>query len=218
MNDTLFSISRWFKTAKPKPTINDVAVQFGCVLEEVAELLDATNSSASNISDMAGFYKSGLGDRNIAYFDRIEMLDAMCDIIVTLVGVAEYLGMDIHKALAEVDRSNWSKFVDGKPIFDNKGKIAKGVNYTPPDIVPFVGGVTAALIWANRTPMWKHVFADKMEHIQANPDRLEFVLCFDNEERVYIEDFINWVREQGFSYELIKNELAEFKIRFVRGI
>lgn len=40
----------------------------------------------------------------------------------------------------EVNRSNWSKFVDGKPVFDENGKIKKGDGYTPPDLSKFVGG------------------------------------------------------------------------------
>lgn len=35
--------------------------------------------------------------------------------------------------------TNWSKFVDGKPVFDEKGKLKKGDIYTPPDLGKFVG-------------------------------------------------------------------------------
>lgn len=38
----------------------------------------------------------------------------------------------------EVDRSNWSKFVDGKPVFNEQGKIAKPESYSPPNLVEFV--------------------------------------------------------------------------------
>ena len=46
---------------------------------------------------------------------RIAVLDAICDQIVTAVGVAYMMGMDIEGALAEVNRSNWSKFKGGLP-------------------------------------------------------------------------------------------------------
>ena len=69
---------------------------------------------------------------------RRELLDALCDQIVTAVGVAYMLGMDIQGALNEVNRSNWSKFVDGKAVFNEQGKIAKSENYTPPQLVEFV--------------------------------------------------------------------------------
>ena len=47
-------------------------------------------------------------------------------------------GLDIEGALAEVIRSNYSKFVDGKPVFDANGKIAKPATYSPPDLTAFV--------------------------------------------------------------------------------
>lgn len=47
-------------------------------------------------------------------------------------------GFDIVGALQEVNRSNWSKFENGEPIFDENGKIKKGPNYRPPDLSKFV--------------------------------------------------------------------------------
>ena len=46
-------------------------------------------------------------------------------------------GMDIVGALDEVNRSNFSKFVNGKPVFDENGKIKKGANYKEPDLKRF---------------------------------------------------------------------------------
>ena len=71
--------------------------------------------------------------------DRDAMLDSLCDQIVTATGVAHMFGMDIQGALNEVNRSNWSKFVDGKPVFDINGKIAKPATYSKPDLSAFVG-------------------------------------------------------------------------------
>ena len=53
-------------------------------------------------------------------------------------GVAQGHGWDIMGALAEANRSNWSKFVDGCPVFDANGKIAKPASYSPPELSPFV--------------------------------------------------------------------------------
>jgi predicted HAD superfamily Cof-like phosphohydrolase len=69
---------------------------------------------------------------------RVELLDALCDQIVTAVGVAYMMGMDIEGALAEVNRSNWSKFEGGVPVFNEQGKIAKGVEYTPPELSDYI--------------------------------------------------------------------------------
>ena len=69
---------------------------------------------------------------------RVELLDALCDQVVTAVGVAYMMGMDIEGALAEVNRSNWSKFEGGVPVFNEQGKIAKGVEYTPPELSDYI--------------------------------------------------------------------------------
>jgi hypothetical protein len=43
--------------------------------------------------------------------------------------------MNIVEAINRVNSSNWSKYnADGKPIFNEHGKIAKGPNYAPPDL------------------------------------------------------------------------------------
>lgn len=63
---------------------------------------------------------------------------ACCDQIVTALGVGYMFGFDMQLALAEVVRSNWSKFENGKPVFDDNGKIKKGVNYTPPQLGEFI--------------------------------------------------------------------------------
>jgi predicted HAD superfamily Cof-like phosphohydrolase len=69
---------------------------------------------------------------------KIELLDSLADQIVTAIGVAHMFGFDISGALAEVNRSNFSKFEDGKPVFDANGKITKGKNYTPPELTPYI--------------------------------------------------------------------------------
>lgn len=138
-HDTLGSIADWFTLAVPEPGEKNQAVQLGCHFEEVSEMADALGLSltAETIARVADIYKKEM-DRP-GTVNRSELLDSLADQIVTAVGVAHMFGMDIRGALAEVNRSNYSKFVDGKPVFDANGKIAKPPTYSKPDLSPFVG-------------------------------------------------------------------------------
>lgn len=141
-------IKQWFEIAVPNPTIENVSVQYGCHLEEIAEMLEVTgdNYEQHEIGTLAceyKLYKSG----NPYYFiqllnlnndQKIEILDSLCDQIVTAVGVAHMLGMDIEGALKEVNDSNMSKFEDGKAVFNENGKIKKGQHYRKPNLSSFV--------------------------------------------------------------------------------
>ena len=77
-------------------------------------------------------------DNNIIIKDSVELLDALADQIVTATGVGTFLGMNVPGALAEVNRSNYSKFEDGEPIFNENKKVMKGKDYTPPDLKPYI--------------------------------------------------------------------------------
>ena len=136
-------ILNWFQAAKPQPTAKDVMTQIGCHFEEVAEMGKAVCNIDLfyNVLPQAKFWKSFNGLRSqevIKHFNNVALLDALCDQIVTAVGVAYMMGYDIEGALAEVCRSNESKFEDGKPVFDSNGKIAKSKNYTAPDLARFI--------------------------------------------------------------------------------
>ena len=74
----------------------------------------------------------------VSITNRVEFLDSLCDQVVTAIGVAHMNGFDILGALAEVSKSNSSKFVDGKPVFNEHGKIFKGKDYTPPNLSRFL--------------------------------------------------------------------------------
>jgi hypothetical protein len=50
------------------------------------------------------------------------------------------MGYDLTGALAEVDGSNYSKFEDGVPVFNEQGKIRKGKGFYQPNLKPFIGG------------------------------------------------------------------------------
>lgn len=137
--NTLAHIDQWFAAAIPNPTDKNRAVQLGCHFEEVGEMAEAARlrSVASDLYVAATVLKQH-AQVSPHYVDRQELLDALADQIVTAIGVAHCFNMDLIGALAEVDRSNWSKFVDGKPVFNEHGKIAKGPDYFKPDLVKFV--------------------------------------------------------------------------------
>ena len=143
MTDHISDIKGWFELAVPTPTDKNRAVQIGVHFEEVLEMLQTlpTNHPClrDDLADIANDYKRR---QEVSHEepDRIELLDALCDQIVTAVGVAHMMGFNLPGALAEVNRANWSKFVDGAPLFDSNGKITKGPLYLPPRLAPFVGG------------------------------------------------------------------------------
>ncbi len=141
----IHNIKEWFKAAKPEPTVKDAWVQIGCHYEEVAEMADAlwdeevlesAENTAYDYKDTEDCFIYFLED--LSESQRIQLLDAICDQIVTAVGVAYMMGMDIEGALAEVNRSNWSKFEGGVPVFNEHGKIAKGADYTPPELSDYI--------------------------------------------------------------------------------
>ena len=141
---------KWFEVAAPHPTDTSRTVQTGCHLEEVVEFLGSLRSfdrkkdwldeeidfAAAELNHLAETLK--VEHPALPVPDRVEHLDALCDQIVTAVGVAHMYGYDIIGALNEVNRSNFSKFVNGDPVFNEHGKIAKGADYTPPNLEPFV--------------------------------------------------------------------------------
>ena len=141
----IHSIKEWFKAAKPNPSTADACVQLGCHYEEVFEMSAALNEDVQYALEATVLaYKmkrSGyLGTvEGLSADARVELLDALCDQIVTAVGVAYMMGMDIEGALAEVNRSNWSKFKGGVvPVFNEHGKIVKGAEYTPPELSDYI--------------------------------------------------------------------------------
>lgn len=71
--------------------------------------------------------------------DRVEVLDALIDILVVTVGAVHSAGFDGEGAWREVMRSNFSKISeDGKVRKREDGKVLKPVTYSPPDLAPYV--------------------------------------------------------------------------------
>ena len=64
-----------------------------------------------------------------------EVADALTDILYVTYGAGHAYGIDLDSCFAEVQRSNMSKLgEDGKPIYNEKGKVMKGPNYFEPNL------------------------------------------------------------------------------------
>ena len=84
--------------------------------EELSELTDAINNK-----------------------DLLEVADALTDILYVTYGAGHAFGIDLDKCFDEVQNSNMSKLdEDGKPIYNEHGKVMKGPNYFKPDLSKFV--------------------------------------------------------------------------------
>ena len=71
--------------------------------------------------------------------DIKEVADALTDILYVTYGAGHAFGINLDKCFAEVQNSNMSKLGDdGKPIYNEKGKVLKGPNYFKPDLKKFV--------------------------------------------------------------------------------
>ena len=67
--------------------------------------------------------------------DIVEVADALTDILYVTYGAGHSFGVDLDKCFDEVQRSNMSKLgVDGKPIYNESGKVMKGPDYFAPDL------------------------------------------------------------------------------------
>jgi len=68
-----------------------------------------------------------------------EVADALTDILYVTYGAGYAYGVDLDQCFKEVQRANMSKLgKDGKPIYNDQGKVMKGPNYTEPDLSKFV--------------------------------------------------------------------------------
>jgi predicted HAD superfamily Cof-like phosphohydrolase len=68
-----------------------------------------------------------------------EIADALTDILYVTYGAGYAYGIDLDQCFKEVQRANMSKLgEDGKPIYNEQGKVMKGPNYTKPDLSKFV--------------------------------------------------------------------------------
>ena len=71
--------------------------------------------------------------------DIKEVADALTDILYVTYGAGHAFGIDLDKCFEEVQKSNMSKLSsEGKPIYNDQGKVMKGSNYFKPDLSKFV--------------------------------------------------------------------------------
>ena len=72
--------------------------------------------------------------------DIIEVADALTDILYVTYGAGHSFGGDLDSCFNEVQNSNMSKLGDdGKPIYNESGKVMKGPNYFKPNIKKIIG-------------------------------------------------------------------------------
>ncbi len=71
--------------------------------------------------------------------DLLEVADALTDILYVTYGAGHAFGINLDKCFDEVQNSNMSKLdVNGKPIYNDAGKVMKGPNYFKPDQSKFI--------------------------------------------------------------------------------
>ena len=71
--------------------------------------------------------------------DLLEVADALTDILYVTYGAGHAFGINLDKCFNEVQNSNMSKLDDnGKPIFNDSGKVMKGPNYFKPNLNKFI--------------------------------------------------------------------------------
>ena len=71
--------------------------------------------------------------------DIVEVADALTDLLYVTYGAGHAFGIDLDKCFDEVQNSNMSKLDEnGKPIYNESGKVMKGPNYFKPDLSKFI--------------------------------------------------------------------------------
>ena len=71
--------------------------------------------------------------------DLLEVADALTDILYVTYGAGHAFGINLDQCFEEVQNSNMSKLDEnGKPIYNNAGKVMKGPNYFKPNLSKFV--------------------------------------------------------------------------------
>ena len=78
--------------------------------------------------------KQAIREKNL-----LEVADALTDLLYVTYGAGHAFGIDLDKCFDEVQKSNMSKLgEDGKPIYNDAGKVMKGPNYFKPNLSKFI--------------------------------------------------------------------------------
>lgn len=139
----------WLNACGKGQTTQNVSVQVGCMIEEFCEFLGSIRSDSEGYAKLiertktdldwfAGKLKKGEQFVYIPQHLRVDALDALCDVEVTLNGVAYLADFDKDAADQAVLASNDAKLVDGKPVLLEGGKIGKPEGWKAPDLRGFV--------------------------------------------------------------------------------
>tara|TARA_X000000368_G_scaffold400684_1_gene372790 strand:+ start:1542 stop:1883 length:342 start_codon:yes stop_codon:yes gene_type:complete len=104
------------KTKAEFPSDKIVKLRYDLIREELDEFADAIEKK-----------------------DIKEVADALTDILYVTYGAGHAFGIDLDSCFNEVQNSNMSKLGDdGKPIYNDKGKVMKGPKYFKPDLSKYV--------------------------------------------------------------------------------
>ena len=118
-DEVKFFMETYNQEVKTVPAIPDnktIELRINLIKEELKELQEAINEN-----------------------NLLEIADALTDILYVTYGAGHAFGIDLDKCFAEVQRSNMSKLGEnGKPIYNEKGKVMKGPNYLEPNLKQFV--------------------------------------------------------------------------------
>ena len=110
--------------------------KFGQEIKEKASFPDdrITSLRYDLIKEELGELKEAMDKKDIK-----EVADALTDILYVTYGAGHAFGIDLDKCFEEVQNSNMSKLgSDGKPIYNEHGKVMKGPNYFKPNLNKFV--------------------------------------------------------------------------------
>ena len=137
------STDEWFAVVleNDAPGTDRFPVQLGCHLEEVVEMLveleladelsqelETAAASLTKVADAIKTARVEVGTKNEVAFN-----DSVLDQRVTGTGLLKMMGVDVAEDVARVDVANFTKFVDGKPLYKEGGKITKGPNFWNPE-------------------------------------------------------------------------------------
>ena len=109
---------------------------YGQEVKDKAEFSDAkTNKLRIDlIKEELEELTQAMNDKNL-----LEVADALTDILYVTYGAGHAFGIDLDKCFDEVQNSNMSKLgEDGKPIYNEAGKVMKGPNYFKPDLSKYL--------------------------------------------------------------------------------
>ena len=139
----LMTTDKWFAVVleNDAPGTDRFPIQVGCHLEEIVEMLveleledelqqevETAAASLTKVADALKTAQTEVGTKNEVAFS-----DSILDQRVTGTGLLKMQGVDVAETVARVDVANFTKFVNGKPLYKEGGKIAKGPDFWNPE-------------------------------------------------------------------------------------